>query len=453
MKHTFLILLLLFTLSVSTLRSQIITTFAGNGFSSGGYGGYGGDGGNATAAMLNAPIGIAFDKNGNLYIGDQVNHRIRKVDTFGTITTVAGTGFAGFSGDGGPATNAKLNYPYSVAVDSVGNIFVGDANNQRIRKIDTLGIITTFAGTGLSGITPDGIQATASRIDVPGGIAIASGNVYVSEVGHNVVRKIDTSGIITTVAGVYGVSGSFGDGGLAIHATLYNPTGLGIDNLGNLFIVDAGNNKIRKIDTSGIITTFAGIDTGGFSGDGGQATAAKLYNPFYVAFDSNNVYITDERNNRVRRVNHSGVITTFAGSSSISGFSGDGGPATNANFNGVAGIAVNAGYLYIADIDNHRIRRVSIPPVSESVAATKDDHFMPTIFPNPSHGSFTITWSGISDEINIVIEDMVGRTIQARTIYARTNKAEFDLNNAPPGTYVVKILTPRNVYTKQIVIW
>lgn len=272
-------------------------------------GGYTGDGGPATASESRLIMNIASDKNGNLYTVDESNNVVRKVSTSGIITTIAGNGFGagiyaagGFSGDGGPATDAELRNPTGVAVDDLGNVYIGDDGNGRIRKVDNFGIITTIAGGG-SVYGGDGGPATAVLFDTPWCIATDdSGNVYAIEYYHNRIRKISVSGIITTVAG-NGTSGFSGDGGPATDAELNLPWGITVDASENIYIVDLSNERIRKVSATGIITTIAGNGIAGYSGDGGPATAAELFGPRNVAVDRNgNIYIADLANYRIRKI-------------------------------------------------------------------------------------------------------------------------------------------------------
>ncbi|MDL1963726.1 MAG: hypothetical protein LWW98_05190, partial [Deltaproteobacteria bacterium] len=329
--------------------------------------GYSGDGGPAAQAKLYYPHGVAVDASGSIYIADARNHRIRKVDTSGIITTVAGNGTWGYSGDGGPAAQAKLRYPSGVAVDASGNIYIADTYNNRIRKVDTSGIITTVAGNGTWGYSGDGGPAAQAKLRYPCSMAVdASGNIYIAERYYNSeelysyrIRKVDTSGIITTVAGD-GTRGYSGDGGPAAQAKLNYSFGVAVDASGNLYIADTRNHCIRKVDTSGIITTVAGDGTWGYSGDGGPAAQAKLCSPYGVAVDaSGNLYIADSYS-CIRKVDTSGIITTVAGDGTW-GYSGDGGPAAQAKLHWTYGVAVDAsGNLYIADSYNHRIRKIAL---------------------------------------------------------------------------------------------
>jgi sugar lactone lactonase YvrE len=332
----------------------IITTVAGNGTA-----GYTGDAGPATGAELNYPIGVAVDASGNLYIADAGNNRVCKADRAGVITTVAGNGVPGYTGDAGPANGAELNYPMGVAVDASGNLYIADTKNNRVRMVDRAGIITTVAGTGAQGSSSNG-PAISAELNQPTGVAVdKAGNLYIADNQNFCIRKVDTRGSITTVAG-NGTEGYGGDGGPATGAELDYPTGVAVDKAGNLYIADARNNRIRKVDARGIITTVAGNGIQGYGGDGGAATSSELNYPADVVFDaSGNLYIADDGNNRIRKVDARGIITTVAGNG-IQGYGGDGGAATGAELNYPAGVAFDAsGNLYIADIKSNRIRKVA----------------------------------------------------------------------------------------------
>jgi trimeric autotransporter adhesin len=338
-----------------------ITTVAGNGQPA-----YSGDGGLATAASLSGPVAVALDGAGNLYIADNFNNRVRKVTAAGVIGTVAGNGASGFSGDGGPATAAVLDEPDGVVVDAAGNLYLADQLNERIRKVSAAGTITTFAGNGRYSYSGDGGQATSASFFYTADVTVdSSSNLYVVDFGNNRIRKVAENGIISTVAGD-GIAGFSGDGGSATSAAINGPYGVAVDSTGNLYVADTYNHRIRKVSTTGMITTFAGNGSGpgngdgSYSGDGGQATAAGLNFPYAVALDAGgNLYIADWFNNRVRKVTPAGVITTFAGNG-VPGFSGDGGAATKASIDGPTGVATDsAGNLYIADSGNQRIRKVT----------------------------------------------------------------------------------------------
>ena len=326
--------------------SGIIVTVAGNGTQ-----GYSGDGGPATSAQLYQPYGVAVDGAGNLFISEVYNYRVRKVSPDGIITTVAGNGTPGYSGDGGPAASAQLNAPTGVAVDGAGNLFIADTGNRRIRQVSKDGTIATVAGDGTPGLSGDGGQATSARLGGPNAVALdGAGNLFITDIYYDddgdlidsVIRKVSSNGIITTVAEVVGY-------------------GVAVDGAGNLFIVQPGFPIVVKVSPSGIVTTVAGPGNPGmatFSGDGGQAASAQLDEPAGVAVDgAGNLFIADTGNFRVRKVSPSGIITTVAGNGTR-GHSGDSGPATSAQLNGPAGVAVDTvGNLFIADFD--RIRKVS----------------------------------------------------------------------------------------------
>jgi len=337
--------------------AQQVTTIAGNGTA-----GFLGDSGPAAQAEINNAVYVATDSSGNLYIADLNNNRIRRVDSKGIITTVAGNGAGGFSGDGGPATKAALNGPSGVCTDTAGNLFINDLSNYRIRKVDTSGIITTVAGNGVKASTGDGNPATQASMYLPIRCVVDSlGNLYVADQGGHKIRKIDPSGIISTVAGtgadVGFVADFSGDGGPATEADLNQPTAVTVDGAGNIYIADQFNQRIRKVDNSGIITTIAGTGMAGFSGDGGPAISANLNYPGGLVVDQNgDLYFCDPGNNRIRKISN-GTITTVAGTGAP-GFAD--GLVNMAEFNNLFGMAIDgAGNLYIADINNNRIREVS----------------------------------------------------------------------------------------------
>ncbi|HXC03409.1 MAG TPA: hypothetical protein VNZ86_01580, partial [Bacteroidia bacterium] len=425
-----LIASIMLCLSLLSVRAQNITTIAGNGTEA-----YSGDGGTATSAELfldfsaGAP-NIAVDGAGNVYIADVGNNRIRMVNTSGTISTIAGTGTAGFSGDGGPATAAELNAPCSVAVDHLGNVYISDQGNNRIRKISGT-TITTIAGNGTSGYNGDGIPATTAELNYPQGIAVdASLNVYIADYNNSRIRLVSGT-TITTIAG-NGTSGFSGDGGPATSAQLSYPISVALSSSGSaIYIADYDNNRIREI-VSGTINTIAGNGTAGFSGDWGTATAAELNSPCGVTVDnSGNVFIADLNNHRIREVT-GGVIKTTVGTG-VAGYSGDGGPAISAEMYGPYGLAVDAsGSLFIADYA--RVRKLFLPSGTVAEPAPVNPEAV-TIFPVPSRGEFTVSThqTGYS---RIIIYDGQGRVVDDRALDgSNTNQTiPFSLD-LPNGNY------------------
>ena len=348
-------------------RVATINTIAGNGAA-----GYSGDSGLASSAELNGPYGVAIDSGDNLYIADPGNNRIRKVAAgTGIITTIAGNGTAGYLGDNGAASSAELNLPAGVALDSTGNLYIADTGNNVIRKVDTSGTITTVAGNNAEGYSGDSGLATNATLYAPSGVAVDStGNLYIADTNNDRIRKVTTAGTITTVAG-NGTASYSGDNGPATSATLNKPSAVVEDSAGNLDIVDTDNNAIRMVNTTGTISTIAGNGTAGYSGDDGAATSARLNAPYGLNVDSaGNLYIADSMNNVVRMVNTTGVITTLAGNGTY-GYSGDGGAAASAMLNNPQSVAIDSqGNIYISDRSNNRIREVNTPAGSVAFPTT-----------------------------------------------------------------------------------
>lgn len=361
---------------IRKVSNGIITTVAGNGTA-----GFSGDNGPALSAELHDPQGLAVDAASNIYFADTGNARVRKVSN-GVITTVAGNGTTGFSGDNGPATGAQLNNPLYVAVDSVDNFYISDHSNNRVRKVSA-GAISTVAGSGTPGFSGDNGPASNAQLNLPQGIAVDSvGNLFIADNFNNRIRVV-SNGTITTFAG-NGLYGFSGDGGPAAAAEFYLVFGIAVDGIGNLYIGDELNGRIRKV-SGGVVTTVAGSGPGGFSGDGGPAISAQLTEPWATAVDSpGSLYIADRDNNRIRKVSN-GTIETVAGGGPTGfyrgGFSGDGGPAANAQLNIPEGVAVDsAGNLYIADTSNSRIRKVSNGVIT-TVAGTGNPGHSATVGP------------------------------------------------------------------------
>jgi streptogramin lyase len=326
--------------------------------------GYTGDGGPAKAATLNQPFHCSHDRAGNFYVADTANHCIRKVDPQGVITTVAGNGQKGYSGDGGPATQATLNEPYGVLPDRDGHLFIVERLNPVVRRVDArTGVITTYAGTGVKGYSGDGGPANQAMLREPNALDFdPQGNLYIADVSDNRIRRVDAkTGIISTVSGT-GRREFTGDGGPAAQAGIQGARGVAFNRAGDMFVCEREGNRIRRVDAkTGIIRTIAGTGTKGYSGDGGPALAATFNGPKWVHVGPDgHVYVVDTENHCVRRIRQpEGTIETVAGGRA--GPEGDGGPADKAGMGRPHGCWVDAaGNLYTADTNNHRIRMNSV---------------------------------------------------------------------------------------------
>jgi len=427
--------LYIFLIPVIT-NAQIITTISGNGIALNT-----GNGGLAINAPLLAPISNAFDKDGNMYVACNGGNVVRKISAAGIITIVAGdsTGFPGFSGDGGLAVHAKLNGPCAIAVDTIGNFYFCELGNNRVRKVSVAtGIITTIAGDSIAGYSGDSGLAVHAKLNAPEGICIdIHGNIYVCDYWNARIRKIDTSGIITTIAGKNGF-GYSGDGGLADTSAIYYPSSICSDKFGNLYFVEDADGKVRKIDTMGILHTIAGNGIAGYSGNGGLATIASI-DPLEVTCDKfGDIYIS-EHGSRVRIIDTSDIINLIAGTG-ISGFSGDGGLADTAELYVPAGAAVDTcGNLYICDWGNHRIRKVVFnaacwPESTQNVVTSNSIN----IYPNPTNGELNI----ISESKigNVIIHNLLGQII-FRQDY-NTEKLQINVSTLHTGIYFLQLTKP-----------
>ena len=337
-------------------KNGIITTIAGNGRA-----GFSGDNGPALEASLNFPAGLCLDRAGNLYVADRNNHRVRRIDPMGIITTVAGTGIPDWGGDGGPAAEAYLNYPSDLVCDDQGNLYISDRSNNRIRKVDSKGIISTIVGLGLPEFGGDFGPAIDAYLKYPFGIDLDSkGNLYIADRGNNRIRKVDPQGIITTVAGD-GTHFFAGDYGPATRASLAYPTDVVADNQGNLYIADRNNNRIRRVDPLGIITTVMGVGRYEYNGDNEIASETTLHLPFTLELSHNGKLIIVDRNHfRIRSMDlKTYSVATLAGNGDF-WFRGDGGPGTGATLEFPSGIAVDSkGNVIFSDKMNNRLRFIN----------------------------------------------------------------------------------------------
>lgn len=387
-------------LDQDALGTKVIQTFAGTGEA-----GFSGDGGPATKAQLNRPYDAAVDSNGNVYIPEQRNHRVRKVAPSGTITTVAGTGDAGFNGDQRQATDAQLFFPVGVAVDSNDNLYIADGANHRVRKVDTSsGVITTVAGTGNAGFSGDGGPASEAQLNFPFRVAVDDeAGLYIADAANHRIRRVDdTSRTITTVAGT-GSGGFSGDGGPATEAQLNLPFGVDVDDTGNVYVADWLNNRVRRVDASGVITTVAGTGGDGFSGDGGPASDAQLGRPTDVAVDEEgSLYIADRDNARVRWVNSSGMIATVAGGGDPEDGVGDGLPPTEARLLRPEGVTTDQDLgLLIADWGQQRARQVTRVP--DLVAVNKTRSANPATVGEPLDYTLEVSNPGLAGTASGVV--------------------------------------------------
>ena len=434
-------------------KHGIITTIAGNSLS----GGYNGDSILATSATLDAPSEVAVDNWGNVYIADFGNQRIRKVTPAGIITTVAGNGFGapgpgGFSGDGGPAINAELFVPYGIAVDVHGNLFIADQGNNRVRKVDSFGIITTVAGNGYGaawtgGFSGDGGPATDAELFEPGGVAVDSlGNLFIADVKNSRIRKVNTAGIITTIAGT-GVSGYSGDGSMATLAELVSPTGVTFDKKGNLYITDANCNRVRKVNSSGIISTLAGVGTGlpytdGFSGDGGPATLAKLGSPVNATSDKyGNIYIADANNNRIRYVIQflppiSGIVSPCRATTDTFGNEFAGGVWSSSD---TSIVSVDSNIGTVSDLNtgstiiSYNLWDIAVT-FNVNVRSCEPE-VINSIFPNPVTSELHLTSTNQISKISIF--NVLGQHIFTNRYSSQ--QVEIDVSAVPAGVYFICI--------------
>lgn len=438
------LLLLLNLFWLTAAHSQVIVTSAGTGAA-----GFNGDGGPATSAHILTPYGVTLDKNGDLYICDIGNRRIRKVTPAfgGIISTVAGNGTAGFSGDGAPAIYAQMDGALDIAIDFRGNVYFADGGNNRVRKISSAGIVTTYAGTGATSYNGDGIPATSANLNGPTSVcADDTGNIYIVDRLNNRIRKVDTFGFINTIVG-NGAVGFSPDGGKADTAPVKEIWFARVDRHGLLFFCD--NYRLRKINTLGQLVTIAGNGIEGDAGDGGPALSAELRISAMALDTSGNAYIACGSSNKVRRVSTDGTINTVAGSGLV-GYSGDGGNPLSAKLHGCSGVAVSDnGDIFISDLANHRIRMVTTHSVG--LTETRKGNASIDIYPNPAHDLVTVTLKhteGAEAEGRIISID--GKLLDHFCLPA--NMPVAIATRWPPGIYTIDITAGSNRYTKSLSI-
>jgi trimeric autotransporter adhesin len=394
---------------------------------------------------------VNFDASGNMIFSDQQNNVIRSVNSSGIISTVIGDNTATALGDGGPASAAGLNAPAGIAVDASGNIYICDYNNSLIRKVThATNIISSIAGNGTAGYSGDGAAANAAAIGTPAGITLdAAGNIYFSDHSNNVVRKITiATGIISTVAG----GGTIvADGGPATACALSQPQALLVDAAGNIYIADYGNNEVRKVDhTTGIISAFAGNGSTTATTDGVVATSTAVAAPRGLTYDSKgNMYISSGTN-YIRKVNTSNIIYTIAGTGAAT-FSGDGGSPALAALNYPSRIRINGlGDMYIIDDANMRVRKISLHLSLEANTATAQRRCLQAL-PNPSNGNFILTVNSPAMEpVKVTFTDMTGRKVKELEI--NSNQATEVSLTLAPGVYEVNACTAKEAFTEKVVI-
>ena len=424
---------------------QTIHTIAGNGST-----GFLGNGGPAIAATL-APSKAWPDGTGNIYITEAMNNRIRKVNSAGIITCIAGNGTSGHSGDGGPATASTISYSQSVTTDNAGNIYFADW--IYVRKINASGIISTVAGGGDTTYSGDGGPATAAGFKGITDIALDNaGNLYIVDFWDNRIRKVNSSGIISTFAGE-GLVSAF-DGVPASSATFWTPRSIAIDNMGNIYFTETGMNRIWKVNTAGLLSTVVPAGYPGFGGDGGPATAAKLnmsdYSGSIAADSAGNIFIGDSYNYRVRKIDPAGIINTIAGCG-LPGYGGDGGPATAAYFPAISGISVdNSGNIYVSD--GYYVRKIITNSTLVPDASGMKEQKAMQITPNPTNsGIISVSvFSPSAISAHITITNIIGQPVMG--INTITNKATEIALDVQPGVYLVTAITKEGKATEKIIV-
>jgi sugar lactone lactonase YvrE len=440
---TFFIWLLVIDCNFS---QTLVSTYAGNGTQ-------GFVNGDTITARFRFPFGICLDKNGNLYIADGSNHSIRKITSAGIVSTLAGTGVAGYTD--GAAASAQFNSPTGVCADDSGNVYVSDFQNHRIRKISYNGIVTTIAGNGIAGYA-DGASSVA-QFNYPRGICRSkSGNLFVGDSWNHRIRKIDINGNVSTYAGGGTAMGVSSVGGLIdakdTTARFYTPAGVSIDKNDNVFVADAYNHRIRRIDTARNVSTVAGSGATGV-GNGGYAngpTATALLNtPTELHVDStgSKIYIGDTFNNRVRTVS-GGTVTNLAGKGTAGYING---VDTAAQFNYVRGVVSDpqGNIVYVVDYNNHSVRKITVPVSNVGISEAEDNEFVVSLFPNPNNGTFIITNKISGKKTDLEVHNLQGECVHRMKNIS--NNEAIDLRHLEPGIYFLKIYSGVNYATMKFI--
>ncbi len=423
-------------------KAQNIYTYAGTGGN-----GNTGDGGPATSAQIGGVVSVAVDGLGNVYLCDALNGRIRKIDINGIISTFAGGGVS--VSEGIAATATYIYFPLGITVDGAGNVYFIETSNNQVRKINTSGIITTVAGaaTTSGGFSGDGGPAISATLNHPYDLAIdATGNIYIADQNNNRIRMVNTSGIINTIAGYTFAPGFSGDGGPATSAGLSSPKGVDVDASGNVYIADYNNYRIRKINTSGIISSIAGTGTNASTGDGNMGIASDILSPINVKSDNlGNIYIT-ESTTKIRQINSTGIITTVAGTTN--GYSGDGGPATVAQIAPYCVGFDSNNNMYIADGLNYRVRIVCNNSCVNGLNEL-DKNMILNIYPNPSSGKLKLLSQNLKDIEHCIIKitDVLGREVLVSTY-----NDELDMTLFEKGVYFLSLYNKHQLIEAKKVI-
>jgi sugar lactone lactonase YvrE len=409
-------------LTLSSSTAQVVSTFAGSGTS-------GFTNGTGTAAKLNSPVALTVGASGNLFVVESGNNAVRKITASAVVTILAGSGTWGSTNGSGLA--ASFHYPYGIAADASGNLYVGDSFNNKIRKITPAGAVTNFAGSGTAGAT-NGSSLTA-KFDGPQGTAVdAAGNVYVADGNNHLIRKITPTGVVTTVAGS-GVAGSADGVGTA--ASFSYPSAVALDAAGNIYVADFNNNKIRHITTAGIVTTLAG--TGGYTSVDGPGSIATFNLPSGICVDAaGNVYVADMGNHKIRKITPGGMVSTFAGTGLIGSTDG---AANVATFSSPSGVCLDASgtALYVAEASGHKMRKIT--GIATNINATNNTGNPNIIaYPNPCDNFVTVSFPTETPVMQVTLLNALGETIISAIVSKNLSSLQLDLSELAAGIYMVK---------------